>query len=238
MGTASVVESSSLASTDRRLAETVRRVNARAHDLLTRQAEINRRIRCLRKVMRGLRDLSAPSSGCGAMDTPARAALALSAGHDSSGALRRACRIALMEGAGAASLQEIRSRITRRGSFADFGFTDATLIQTLRAMTGIGEVDCLEMGSLSCWQRLSVAEEWTFSRSPSNSQGQAIIHSNDRQTRTAENLRSCSPVISSATPVLAHSCLGLTACETGRIDMWMGRNRTSARLHNHDCSLA
>src|SRR5271169_4744078 len=129
------------------VSETVRRVNAQALALLTRRAEINRRIQSLHRVVQGLRDL-ATSTLRDARDTaPERAMdplhteqtrrthgpgdnsspleqgivgrqsqLPVQSGLTAPG-LSRACRIALMEAEGAASLDEIRSRIARRGSF-------------------------------------------------------------------------------------------------------------------------
>lgn len=49
--------------TESAIAETVRRVNAQALALLRRRVEINRRIRALHRVVRGLRDLAINTTG-------------------------------------------------------------------------------------------------------------------------------------------------------------------------------
>ena len=66
--------------------------------------------------------------------------------------LRRACRIALMEAGGTASLEEICARIERRGSFSfvDLDHALGTLVQVLEDMALDGEVCCLKQGS--CWR--------------------------------------------------------------------------------------
>src|ERR1035437_7663803 len=48
----------SSAVSERAVSETANRVHAQAVDLLTRRAEINRRIRCRQQVMQALRDLA------------------------------------------------------------------------------------------------------------------------------------------------------------------------------------
>lgn len=186
----------SSSSTESSVAETVRRVNAQALALLTRRAEINRRIRSLHRVVHGLRDLAtnAASDTCTAAFTaPERATPAPDAeptqrereGHDHNSspehtigriqsplpaqskhelaALSRACRIALMEAANPASLDEIRSRIDRRGSFAfpDSESANARMAQTLKTMRDSGEVQCV---SQSLWQRIAPAAEIDSSR--------------------------------------------------------------------------
>jgi hypothetical protein len=165
------------------VSETAKRVHAKALDLLTRRAEIKRRIRCLQQVIQGLRDLatSATFNGC---DTaaPARANKRTRHGNNSKprgrtvgpmrpplpgrskhlpAGLMRACRIALMETGGTASPDEIRMRIVRRRSFsfADSGFANAAIIRTLNAMGDDGEVRRLGEGFQSLWQRIVPARE-------------------------------------------------------------------------------
>lgn len=165
------------------VSETVRRVNATALDLLTRRAEINRRIRCLHQVVQGLRDLgsrdlatvtaSHANNERSASESEAntysprehiagrrRSPWAGGSKHMLAG-LSRACRIALMEAGGAASLDEIRSRIIRRGSFSftDSAFASAAMLRTLHAMTDAGEIRRLEEGPQSRWQRISPTGE-------------------------------------------------------------------------------
>jgi hypothetical protein len=172
------------------VSETVRRVSAKALALLTRRAEINQRIRCIHQVVQGLRHLEAiaPDEGCavpaatGKTRWPPRTEQVTAeieardatshfeyivgrmrprrTQHQLAG-LSRACRIALMEAAGAASLEEIRSRIERRKSFAfsDPGFADAAIVRTLDGMKDSGEVCCVRSGSKSLWQRIPPTRE-------------------------------------------------------------------------------
>jgi hypothetical protein len=165
------------------VSETVRRVNATALVLLTRRAEINRRIRCLHQVVQGLKDLGsrdlATFTASHANNEPSAAEPKASANspreytagvrrsplpdrskHLVAG-LSRACRIALMEAGGAASLEEIRSRIVRRGSFlfTDSAFANAAIFRTLHAMSNAGEIRHLEDGPQSRWQRINPTGE-------------------------------------------------------------------------------
>jgi hypothetical protein len=180
------------------VSETVRRVNATALDLLTRRAEINKRIRCLHQVVQGLRDLGLRDLGLrdlgsrdlGSRDLGLRNLATVTTSHATTArftgerelrvkspgeptaggrrsaiasgsrrlraGLTRACRIALMEAGGAASLDEIRSRIVRRGSFSfyDSSLAEAAMIRTLHSMTADGEIRRVEDGPQSLWQRI------------------------------------------------------------------------------------
>jgi hypothetical protein len=80
--------------------------------------------------------------------------------------LSRACRIALMEAGNPASLDEIRSRIDRRGSFAfpDSDSVAATMTRTLKVMADRGEVRCVTGGPPSLWQRIAPVSEIDNSR--------------------------------------------------------------------------
>jgi hypothetical protein len=180
----------SLTLTENAVAETVRRVNAQARALLTRRAEINRRIRSLHRVVHGLRDLAASHPYTAELAAPEHAALMPStqrgneeseirdsnSSHKSTigrmrfglpsrsqhelAALSRACRIALMEAESPASLDEIRSRIDRRGSFAfhNSEFANAAIARTLNVMRDSGEARCVTScetsGLPSFWQRI------------------------------------------------------------------------------------
>ena len=75
--------------------------------------------------------------------------------------MRRACRIALMEAGGAASLDEIRALIIRRGSFAflESGSSDSEILQTLIRMGVSGEVRCLQNHPQPVWERIAPPEE-------------------------------------------------------------------------------
>jgi hypothetical protein len=164
------------------VSETVKRMNASAHDLMVRRAEINRRIHRIQRVMQGLRALAIKPvrSGNdtrlvdaeGEMDrfrpynSPRRHKdagaldphLPDGANHSEPG-LSRACRIALLESS-AASLEEIRERIVRRGSFsfAEFASADAAIIRTLNFMVEVGEIRSVEIANQRRWQRISTAD--------------------------------------------------------------------------------
>jgi hypothetical protein len=180
----------SLTLTESAVAETVRRVNAQALALLTRRVEINRRIRSLHRVVHGLRDLAASHPYTAQPAAPELTALPLTteqtneesetrnrnSSHKSRigrmrfglpsrsqhelAALSRACRIALMEAESPASLDEIRSRIDRRGSFAfhNSEFANAAITRTLNVMRDSGEARCVTScetsGLPSFWQRI------------------------------------------------------------------------------------
>jgi hypothetical protein len=165
------------------VSETAKRVHAKALDLLTRRAEINRRIRCLQKLMQRLQEFATNSTFAGS-DVAAperktertrprnnntqhghtvgqmRSSLPRPSKQLQAG-LMRACRIALMEAGGAASPDEIRTRIVRRGSFsfADSGSADAAIIRTLNTLTDGGEIQRLEDGPQSLWQRVAPEQE-------------------------------------------------------------------------------
>jgi len=76
-------------------------------------------------------------------------------------ALSRACRIALMEAEEAASLDEIRSRIDRRGSFtfSDSGFAEVAIGRTLSIMRDNGEIRDVRTGDQTLWQRAHPSKE-------------------------------------------------------------------------------
>jgi hypothetical protein len=171
------------------VSETVKRVNAQALALLNRRAEINRRIHCLHRVVQGLRDLAtSPVCDAGeaapgrAMDPSNRepkgrheagdnrspfehrdAARSQFAVHAKQmlPALSRACRIALMEAGEAASSDEIRSRIDRRGSFtfSDSGIAEAAIVRTLTIMRDNGEIRDVRSGDHALWQRVHPSKE-------------------------------------------------------------------------------
>jgi hypothetical protein len=75
--------------------------------------------------------------------------------------LRRACRIAILEAGGMASLEEIRVLIARRGSFAfvESDPSDSVILQTLIRMRVSGEVRCLENHPWPVWHRITPPEE-------------------------------------------------------------------------------
>ena len=71
-------------------------------------------------------------------------------------ALRRACRIALLEGQAAASVKEIYARIVRRGSFPfdNLRLAHALVAWALHIMTEEGEIRCFKNVTPWRWQRI------------------------------------------------------------------------------------
>lgn len=71
-------------------------------------------------------------------------------------ALRRACRIALLEGQAAASVKEIYSRIVRRGSFPfdSLRLAHPLVAWALNIMTEEGEIRCFKNVTPWRWQRI------------------------------------------------------------------------------------
>ncbi len=171
--------------------KTLRRISAEALSLLARRSEINRRIRDLHQLLHRLGDSSTESStktvrlvGAGAdtgwrsagqtinsplYDKQARPGCTVLRGRSRPSSLpkhvlprlRRACRIAILEAGGVASLDEIRALIARRGSFAfvESGPSDWVILQTLIRMRVSGEVRCLENHPRPVWQRITPPEE-------------------------------------------------------------------------------
>jgi hypothetical protein len=77
--------------------------------------------------------------------------------------LRRACRIAVMETDVAASAEDIRSRILRRGSFPfnNLQYAAVAIARTLDMMAEEGEVFSLDNGPYRRWKRTSSEERPT-----------------------------------------------------------------------------
>ena len=170
------------------VSETVKQISAKALELLTRRNEINRRIGFLNNVMKGLQNVPTKTTHISWDLPPTASACAMEAirSADSTkrrrtelariasflrgptrhvkGELTRACRIALVEADGRASIDEIRRRIVRRESFlfADPGSAKAAIHKTLKAMTDSGEVRRLDDGSNLLWLRN--APEWDGDR--------------------------------------------------------------------------
>jgi hypothetical protein len=151
--------------------ETMQRVSTNAFLLLTRQSEINRRIRDLHRVIRHLRRWAVNSKFSSGEMLAAHRAPENDfdvAEHDSlrkspslvqsRRSLSRACRIALLEAGGPASLDEIRVRILRRRSFSfpDATMTNMAILRALTRMTSAGEILCSERNSHKLWRRI----EW------------------------------------------------------------------------------
>lgn len=166
--------------------ETMKRVSDEALGLIDRRSEINRRIRELHQLLHGLSDLSANAerfAGAAAnIKSRPRKHLTDSLPHEGSpceciafehsslhsrtpkhalARLRRACRIALLEAGGAASLDEIRAFIVRRGSFAflESGSSHSAILHTLHRMRASGEIRHLENYPQPVWERIMPVEE-------------------------------------------------------------------------------
>jgi hypothetical protein len=152
--------------------------------LVTRRKDLVRRIRNVHQVKRGLREISIPTGFthlCAEPLSPGAhtSVTAFAANRTVTGkpgrdlqssmqckadcvslSLQRACRIALLEAEGPASLEEICTRILRRGSFsfANLGCANLALVQVLNAMTECGEVHLLEGARGWRWERVELKE--------------------------------------------------------------------------------
>jgi hypothetical protein len=155
-------------------------VQAELDSLLARREEIRKRIQNLHQVIYGLqqfarldtndlrlespkpairRRTNPPSGSAVAVDEHAIGELRSCVRSNTEyahPALRRACRIALLEGQAAASVKEIYSRIARRGSFP---FDSPRLALPLVAwaldiMTEEGEIRCFKNVTPWRWQRI------------------------------------------------------------------------------------
>jgi len=153
--------------------------------LVMRREDLARRIRSAHQVTRGLREISSAAAftrPCAEASSPARddSVTALSAAkHTLSGrsgrhlrpqmqnktdavnpSLQRACRIALLEGEGPLSMEEICTRIVRRGSFlfANPAGANAALLRVLNAMAQCGEVHLIESARGWSWERVALKD--------------------------------------------------------------------------------
>jgi len=156
--------------------ELARVVRTELHHLSTRESAIRLRIRRLHRALQGLQD----GVGRSAFDhvctevyllrerLPGRTGEKLGGRSDSrpqfvggrrsedaSLRLKRACRIALMELEEPASVEEIYSRIARRGSFSFMNpeYAGVAIARALGGMAQQGEVYCLNDGPCWLWKR-------------------------------------------------------------------------------------
>jgi hypothetical protein len=156
------------------ICEVVKLVDTELHDLLARREELTSRIQNLHQVIHGLRevvrlpgfvdpDLVTPES---THDCEKNARVDRGKSSEKRYVLglhhlrlARACRIALMEVEGAASLEEIYSRIVRRDSFslASFELAAPTLRRVLNAMTMTSDPDIRSVndGLHQRWERVA-----------------------------------------------------------------------------------
>lgn len=179
------------AATSDSVAALVGQMQAELRDLMARREDFARRIRYLRQVTRGLREISRapafthlgeelPSSeghGSVAASVSADRTTVSASGcrsqssmqhktHHVSVRLQRACRIALLEAESPVSLEEICARIVRRGSFSfvDPEYANPFLLEALNAMAECGEVQLLESAPCLRWERMAPLQESLGSR--------------------------------------------------------------------------
>jgi hypothetical protein len=118
--------------------------------------QLTRRIQTLKRALAALRDFE---SDC--LAQPRRAFASSPDEHpelalESDPALRRACRIALLESCEGLSEDEILARITRRGSysFLDQNFAKIAIANELREMSKACEAQRVRCASGAKWRRL------------------------------------------------------------------------------------
>jgi len=148
-----------IASAHRSIYEVVKVAEAELRLLLARRNDVTWRIRNLRRVVSGLETSANQLAFAG---IPAerfdgrRHSLLRSPSNQPYLKLRRACRIALMEGEETASPLEIYSRIVRRSSFSFVNSDSAvsSIVEMLNSMTDDGEVGRLEDCQGRRWYRV------------------------------------------------------------------------------------
>jgi hypothetical protein len=167
------------ASSDAPISEVVRLVHDEFHGLLVQREGIERRIRDIHKVVTRLRQFVRQPVTYTRSDSPPRSpafqyqtvesrhriAQSWQCTHepcprvepDQSLKLSRACRIALMEVDGPASLEQIRTRIVRREafSFASQDGADELIVRVLNLMVRDGEVRYTDGTSGGRWDRFA-----------------------------------------------------------------------------------
>ena len=155
-------------------------VQAELDSLLARREEIRERIQNLHQVIYGLQEIGRLDTDDPRSESPKPASLrrpnhppssSIAVDEHATGelrscvrsntkyahpALRRACRIALLEGQAAASLKEIYYRIVRRGSFPFYSLRLAhpLVARALNIMTEEGEIRCFKSVTPWRWQRI------------------------------------------------------------------------------------
>jgi hypothetical protein len=154
----------------------VTQLQTELHSLVTHNKELRRRSRSIHRLMRSLQEMASTPAFDSLCATPhpspadrtiagwsnrRRASSPRRRSKQVSVSLRRACRIALMEAETAASLEEIYSRIVRRGSFSFVNIEGASpvLVRELCLMAQDGEVRLLKYGPCSRWERIALVQE-------------------------------------------------------------------------------
>jgi hypothetical protein len=159
-------------------------VQAELDALLARRKEIRERIQNLHQVIQGLQEIGSlhsndllsespiparrladHSTGGGIAldeDAPGEMRPCMRSTKSAPPGLKRACRIALLEGHAAASVTEICSRIARRGSFRfdSLRLARPLVARTLNIMTEEGEILCFRDVTPWRWQRIYQVREF------------------------------------------------------------------------------
>jgi len=175
---------SETAETSRSVSAVLAQMQTELRDLLTRREDLARRIRNLHQLTRGLHELAkapvcnqiyaAPSPTPKNGSAPCACSRIIPEGSGQQApssalcktnrmnlGLRRACRIALLEGEGPVSLEELYARILRRGSFSFVNLKTASplLLRGLQALAEGGEAQLLENAPGLRWQRVERFQE-------------------------------------------------------------------------------
>lgn len=147
----------------------VSQMEAELRDLLTRDEELKHRIQNVSRVLHrfragGLRELPNASPASEMPETRrtrVRRQDSWPRLSQTTTRLQRACRIALLEAGTAISVEEMQSRIERRGSFSFASHMQRTrsLLRVLRLMTRSGEVRSVITGHCWRWESSSLSLE-------------------------------------------------------------------------------
>jgi hypothetical protein len=177
-----------LAATQVSISEVAKLMQTELHRLLERRCQIRLRTRDLERVLLGLRNgvgrppgddvstavqlpASRRSRGNHKVGDDATALHGDSLGSDivckqdqASYALRRACRIALLEVGGPSLPAQIYSRIARRGSFTftNHKYAMAAIVRMLNVMAKEGEINTVDRVPPLRWELISGQETWQF----------------------------------------------------------------------------
>jgi hypothetical protein len=179
MAAKSAINSIGFAGSPGSVSAVVELVQAELDSLLARREEIRKRIQNLHQVIYGLQQFARIDTNDLRFESPRLASrrrtnpptVGIAVDEHATGelrscvrsntryahaALRRACRIALLEGQAAASVKEIYSRIMRRGSFPfdSLRLAHPLVAGALNTMTEEGEIRCFKNVTPWRWQRI------------------------------------------------------------------------------------
>ena len=142
------------------LSEVVRFLDVELHELLASREEVAKQIRRIRATVSALNKFAARPASNRTVEEKCFAHRRRPESSDPGDVLRlklrRACRIALLEGDQPLYPQEISERIVRRGSFSfvNADFARSAILRELVSLHQAGEVICLGCGLKSKWQLL------------------------------------------------------------------------------------